>query len=217
MFRGGVFDILYLGIFAILSPALDPRFYHGLKQPPATLLAEIDCAVAHFHVLLLKFSWNYIVVLEGEPVVYTYVVNRMLAEFAAATVVFSKATAEANPEGAKHGMASSIVVGHVEDILQSSYPTVLHYYSCCMERGHSYFIWTGPNLQILPQLKAGAAIVCATSKGKMLDCPANSIYLVELDPTPPTPTVACWVVKCPVPLDSEGLAEEWPAKHEVNI
>ena len=87
------FDILYLGIFAILSPALDPHFYHGLKQPPATLLAEIDCAVAHFHVLLLKFSWNYIIVLEGEPVVYTYVVNRMLAEFAAATVVFSKAAA----------------------------------------------------------------------------------------------------------------------------
>ena len=144
------FDILYLGIFAILSPALDPHFYHGLKQPPATLLAEIDCAVAHFHALLLKFSWNYIVVLEEEPVVYNYIVNRMLVEFAAATVVFSKATAEANPEGAKCGMASSIVIGHVEDILQSSYPAALHYYSRCMERGHSYFIWTGPNLQILP-------------------------------------------------------------------
>ena len=150
--------------------------------------------------------------------VYTYIVNRMLVEFLAATVVFSKATAEANPEGAKRGMASSIVIRHVEDILQSSYPRVLHNYSCCVERGHSYFIWTGPNLQILPQSKAGAAIVCATSKGKMLDCPADSIYLVELDPTPPpTPTVACWVVKHPVPLDSEGLAEEWPAKCEINV
>ena len=150
--------------------------------------------------------------------VYTYVVNRMLAEFVAATIVFSKAAAEANPEGAKCGISSSIVIGHVEDILQSSYPAVLHYYSRCVEMGHSYFIWTGPNLQILPQSKAGAAIVCATSKGEMLDCPANSIYPVELDPTPPpTPTVACQVVKCPVPLDSEGLAEEWPAKREINV
>ena len=89
-------------------------------------------------------------IVQGEPVVYTYIINRMLAEFAAATVVFSKAAAEANPEGAKHGTASSIVVGHVEDILQSSYPAALHYYSRCMERGHSYFIWTSPNLQILP-------------------------------------------------------------------
>ena len=144
------FDIFIPWHIAILSPALDPCFCHGLKQPPATLLAEIDCAVAHFHALLLKFSWNYIVVLEGEPVVYTYVVNRMLAGFAAATIVFSKAAAEANPEGAKHGMASSIVVWRVEDILQSSYPAALHYYSRCVERGHSYFIWTGPNLQILP-------------------------------------------------------------------
>ena len=149
---------------------------------------------------------------------YTYIANRMLAEFAAATIVFSKAAAEANPEGAKRGMASSIVVGYVEDILQSSYPTVLHYYSRRMERGHSYFIWTGPNLQILPQSKAGAAIICTTSKGKMLDCPADSIYLVELDPTPPTTlTMACQVVKHPVPLDSEGLAEEWPTKHEINV
>ena len=150
--------------------------------------------------------------------VYTYIVNRMLVEFSAATVVFSKAAAEANPEGAKHGTASSIVIGRVEDILQSSYPAALHYYSCCMERGHSYFIWTGPNLQILPQLKARAAIVCATSKGKMLDCPADSIYLVELNPTPPpTPTMACQVVKHPIPLDSESLAEEWPAKHKINV
>ena len=150
------FDILYLGIFAILSPALDPRFYHGLKLL-ATLLAEIDCAIAHFHALLLNFSWNYIVILEVEPVVYTYVVNRMLAEFAAATIVFSKAVEEADPEDAKCGMASSIVAGHIEDILQSSYPTVLQDYS--LERGHYYFIWTGPNLQTLPQLKAGAAII----------------------------------------------------------
>ena len=212
------FDILYLGIFTILSPALDPHFYHGLKQTLATLLAEIDCAVAHFHVLLLKFSWNYIIILEGEPVVYTYVVSRMLAEFVAATIVFSKAAASANPEGAKHGKASSIVEGSVEVILQSSYPAVLHYYSHCVERGHSYFIWTGPNLQILPRSKARAAIICTTSKGEMLDCPADSIYLVELDPTPPpTPTVACRVVKHPVPLDSEGLAEEWPAKHKINV
>lgn len=88
------FDILYLGIFVILSPAFDSRFYLSIK-PPTTLIDEIAYAVRHFHSLLHVFSLRFLIILDGEAVSHFYVVDRMLAEFAAAAVVFAKATQEA--------------------------------------------------------------------------------------------------------------------------
>jgi hypothetical protein len=48
-------------------------------------------AVHHFRSILHRFSLKFFLLLEGEPVAPSYVVNRMLVEFAAATVVFSRA------------------------------------------------------------------------------------------------------------------------------
>jgi hypothetical protein len=39
-----LFDILYLGVFIILSPAFDRRFYHTAKPLP-TLIEEVAYAV----------------------------------------------------------------------------------------------------------------------------------------------------------------------------
>jgi hypothetical protein len=73
-------DVLYLGVFAILSPAFDEHFYYGQK-PAASLVQEIACVVAHFCSILAAFSQRYIILLEGVPVKHRYVFDRMLAEF----------------------------------------------------------------------------------------------------------------------------------------
>jgi hypothetical protein len=85
----GFFDVLYLRIFVTLSSAYDGRFYFGLKPPG--LVAEIVHAICHFRWLLHKFSLRFILLLEGEPVAHSYIVDRMIAEFAAATIVFARA------------------------------------------------------------------------------------------------------------------------------
>src|ERR1700678_2915321 len=82
------FDIILLGIFIILSPAFDRRFY---QNPSPALVKEAENAVSHFHSILHIFSQRFIILLDGEPVSHSYIVHQMLAEFAAAAVVFSQA------------------------------------------------------------------------------------------------------------------------------
>ena len=86
----GFFDILYLGVFIIFSAAFNSRFYSTTKPPP-TLVEELAYTEHQFHSLLHIFSQRFIVVLKGEPVAHSYVVDWMLGEFAAAVVVFAKA------------------------------------------------------------------------------------------------------------------------------
>lgn len=94
----GFFDVLYLGVFIILSAAFDPRIYEATK-PPHTLIEERAYAERHFHSLLQIFSQRFVVVLEGVPIAHSYIVDRMLGEFAAAVVVFSKALSEPSEAG----------------------------------------------------------------------------------------------------------------------
>ena len=85
------FDVLYLGIFIVLSPAFNAQFYNGLTPSP-THLKEAMYAVHHFYSLLHVFSQQYAIALEGEVVSHLYVVDRMMGEFAAASVVRVVAT-----------------------------------------------------------------------------------------------------------------------------
>jgi hypothetical protein len=203
-------DILYLGVFAILSPAFDVRFYHAQK-PARSLVVEITCAISHFRSILAAFSERYIILLEGVPMRSRYVFDRMLAEFAAATVVFAKAVDEKKGDRTGDGdevIKTSEFIANLEEILKTSYPTAFPYYSRCLERGHSYFIWTGPKLQIVPRSEDSASILPLVSMGEMLDHPTHSIYEVVLeDPElPATPIAADQVLKHPAPEDGDSPA-----------
>ena len=90
----GFLDVLYLGIFVILSSAFDSRFYASSKPPPV-ILDEIKCATSHFRALFHFFSSRFIILLEDELFAPSYVFDRMLGEFAAAAVVFSKGVQKA--------------------------------------------------------------------------------------------------------------------------
>jgi hypothetical protein len=186
------FDILYLGVFAILSTAFDGRFYLG-QTPSTSLFAEIAHAVGHFHALLHTFALRFIIVLGGAPVALSYVVDRLLAEFAAASVVFANAAEEAYGESCDDKSQSRVTPPmfrmQIEGILKESHPDVFFYYSRCLERRHSHFTWTGPDPQILPRSEDFLSIIPLATMGETLDHPAAPIYLVELD-SPPTATTA---------------------------
>jgi hypothetical protein len=68
------FDVLYLGIFLILSSAFDVRFYR-LSNAQESVLEEAASAVDHLHALLHFFSLRFIVQLGGDLVAHSYVVD----------------------------------------------------------------------------------------------------------------------------------------------
>jgi hypothetical protein len=182
----GFLDIIYLGIFVILSTAFDARFYLTTK-PPTTLIDEVAYAIRHFHSLLHVFSLRFLVLLDGETVAHSYVVDRMLAEFAAAAVVFSKDIQKVNndDEGGDETTFSTFTK-HIEGILQESFSKVVPYYSLCVDRCHKDFVWTGPWIQILPRSQEVMSVLSLTTRGELLDLPAHAIYVVDLDHAPHT-------------------------------
>ena len=211
----GFFDILYLGIFVILSPAFDDRFYDAQK-PPIALQEEISHAVCHFHSLLHIFSLRFIVLLEEEPVAHSYIVNRMLGEFAAAAVILAQDVDEndGDVEG-REGIASSAFVGLVETIIRRSYPNVFHYYSLCLDRRHKHFLWTGPEVQILPRSEELDLVIPTMTNGEMQDFPMHQIYEVDSDHKSGTSaTAVAHVGKRRDRGDSLNLGEKKPAKRQ---
>ena len=208
----GFFDVVYLGVFIILSTAFDANFYHGQK-PPAGLVGEIACAIAHFHSLIYAFSQRFIILLAGEPVKCRYVIDRLLAECAAATVVLAKAVEELTEDKDSHINASELTA-NLEGTLQSSYPRVFSYYSRCMELKHSDFTWTGPELTIINRNSASSLLLVAT-KGKKLDSPSQPIYTTDVTDThlPSTTSPNHQGEKQPVPANIESPAVK-PSKKQ---
>ena len=174
------FDIILLGIFIILSPAFDGRFY---QKPSPALVKEAENAVSHFHSILHIFSQRFIILLDGEPVSHSYIVHRMLAEFAAAAVVFSQAIHLAQERENNDEITFCLFIQQIEGILKGSYPTIFSYYSNCFGHGHKHFIWTGPALKILLRTEALNSLISTTTMGELLDLPSHPIYIPHLDTT----------------------------------
>jgi hypothetical protein len=167
----GFSNILYLGIFIILSPVLDRRI-HGKSFVVADLLAEHKDAVRHFNSLLQVFSQRFIIVLAGQPILHWYVVERKLAEFGAAIVVLSKTLSEY-----KYGSESWKIFEHVSCIIRSHYPSLLPYFVHCVDHSHKDFLWTGPDIQIIQHSPDSDSIMPILTLGELLDLPEHKIYL----------------------------------------
>jgi hypothetical protein len=178
------FDFLYLGVFVILSPAYDDRFYRGLNPPPR-VVNEVESAVWQFHALLHIFYRRFKVVLEGVIVSPSYVVDRMLGEFAAASVVFANAVYESEgldgDDDVEDRIPRSAFVGRIESILLASHPEVFPYYLRCLDCGHKDFSWTGPDVKIRPCSKGIASCTSLSTKGDFMDLPSHQIYTEDVD------------------------------------
>ena len=181
-------DVLYLGVFVILSTAYDDRSYHG-RTPSNHLLEEAAFAVRHFHSLLHTFSRRFIVVLEGDAVSVLYVVDRMLGEFAAASMVLARGIDEGQGDDgvddAEDRITSLALAEQIESILQKSHREVFPYYSRCLDRGHKDFLWTGPNIKILPRSDPPSSAIPLMTGGENVDLPSHQIYTEDVDVNPP--------------------------------
>lgn len=182
---------MYLGIFAILSPAFDRRFY---SKPSRTLIEEVAYAIRTFQSLIHVFSARFVVLLGGTPVAVSYLVDRILADFAAAAVVFARGVNRPLGEGNEIGgvpITFPRFLKTIHEILQDCSPQIIPFFTSRAE-SHKYFLWTGPQLEILPRTKDIAAIIDVTGPGELLDWPGCPIYQEELldDPSPsPEPGV----------------------------
>jgi hypothetical protein len=185
-FESGFLDIVYLGIFVILSPAFDRRFY---SKPPPSLVSEVAYAIRKFHSLIHNFSVRFVILLGGTPVAASYVVDRILVDFAAAAVVFARGVNRPLGEGNETG-GVKITFPHflkkIETILEDSSPDIMpFFYSRAV--AHKNFLWSGPSLQILPRTKHVLDIVEATANGEIVDWPGCPIYQEALDDSSPAP------------------------------
>jgi hypothetical protein len=190
------FDIVYFGIFIILSCTFNPLFY-DLTATPQALEDEIASAESHFLSVIHYFSNHHIAVLDLVTVDCWYIVKRMLAEFAAAAVVLSEAIAEfrggdmdvdidgLENKGNEADVVLSKVKVKVDDIISQSYPEVMDYYLYCVVTGHKHFVWTGPFSPYCPGQKP-AIPFCNSSplrvKNWTIQC---SLYLQCLMQLPP--------------------------------
>ena len=121
---------------------------------------------------------------------HSYVVDQMMGKFAAALVVLARGIEEEvriEELEAKNRATSAAVRESIEVILLQSHPEVIPYYSYSLDRGHKDFLWTGPNLLILPHSDDFTSIFSLTTKSKIIDLPSYQIYTKDLDPIPPIP------------------------------
>jgi len=181
-------DVLYLGIFVILSPAFDSRFYPFANVNP-TLKREWLNAIYEFRSLLHVFSLRFVTLLDGVPVAHSYIVERTFAEFAAAAVVLAKGIDDCNGdfEGDTKVFDDGITLwgftSQVGLVIGSYCPRILSYYTRSLGRGHKDFVWRGPHIEIFPRSDDTVHIITGTSVGEMLDHPAHPIYSIDVDTT----------------------------------
>jgi len=129
-----------------------------------------------FHSLLNVFSQRYVIVLEGEPIAHSYVVDRMLGEFAAAVVVFAMDISGSLDEEDEEPIPYASVAENIVNLLEYSYPSVFPYFLQCVDRGHKDFVWTGPELQIIERSESTTSIIPLLTVGELLDLPGHNIY-----------------------------------------
>jgi len=132
----------------------------------------------------------------------SYIMKRMLCEFAAAVAVFAKVIHDS-----QRGMAMDVdsddsdddeedkggnmishprLKVHLDGIIRESYPELMAYYQQCVATGHQHFVWTGPPVTIVPRSEALSSILpLLVLEGELVELPSCPIF--NLDSTTPAP------------------------------
>jgi hypothetical protein len=207
--EAGFLDIVYLGIFVTLSPAFDRRFY---TKPSPSLVDEQAYAASLFQSLLHLFAVRFVIFLKGTPVAVSYVVDRILAEFAAAAVVFGRGVGRRLGEGNEIGgftISFPRFLKKIEGIVEASSPDIAAFFSA-RAVAHKHFLWSGPSLEIVPRTEELLVTIHLTGTGEQLDWPGCPIYQEDLDDSSLTPPPA--IEKRDRSEDGMGTADEQPRK-----
>lgn len=174
----------------ILSPAFDRRFYFN---PSQHLVDEVAYAIRQFQSLLHVFSVRYLTVLEGEAVAASYILERILAEFAAASIVLGQSGDDPFGGADRHGevgISFAKFSSKIRHIVEDFCPDVIPFFSSRAEDGHQDFYWTGPRIDIFPRSEDIMLVLQMTRTGELMDFPKRSIYKVNVEDTAPIPATA---------------------------
>jgi len=183
-------DIIYLGIFVILSPAFDRRFYF---KPSPNLVNELTYAIQNFQSLFHVFSLRFMIFVGGQAVAASYIQHRMLAEFAAAAVVLARSFQGPFGEGDKdgeRGISLNRFQRMVEGIILDSCVDLMPFFASRTDNDHNDFLWSGPTITIIPRSKDVISVLKIAGTGELLDIPGCTIYETAIDdalcgPNPP--------------------------------
>jgi hypothetical protein len=158
-------------------------------------------------------------------VAFSYVVDRMLAEFAAAAVNLSRAIDEPNMEGAgddgddeSEGVSMSKFAGNIERIIKQSHSKLFPYYSSCLVSQHKHFTWTGPELIILHRSPDISTVFLLMTVGEEFDLLSHEIYSTKSAREPfLLPDILPLVGKHREQADHRNPSEEPPRKRKRKI
>ena len=133
------------------------------------------------------------------------VVDQLLGESAAAAVTFAMAISNSMDDNENPAVYSSFTE-KIHTILQSFYPSIFPYFLECVDCHHKHFLWTGPDLQIIPHLDS---IMPLLTMGKLLDLPGHPIYAgtTTTEMPSPIPMAICHppTEKCHLPGDVSDI------------
>ena len=123
---------------------------------------------------------------------HLYVVDRLMGKFAAASVTLPK------------GIDEEV---RIEDLEADDRAT-----SATVRERIEDFLWTGPNVLILPCSDDFASIFSLTAMGEILDLPSYQIYREDLEPIPAPQDDVAAIRKKHVQGGSPNLGDEQAKK-----
>jgi hypothetical protein len=100
----------------------------------------------------------------------------MLDEFAATLMALANAISDGLDDGGGNACHYSLVGIRIFVIINLSYLSIIPYYHECWDRVHKDFIWTGPDLQVVPCSQSLHAIIQLLTMGELLELPGEPIY-----------------------------------------
>ena len=161
-------------------------------------------------------------------------------EFAAATVVFARANEKSRYEGDccdeiggdggdggedgnggnedgndtdNDGITNGEIETQVVALLQGSHKKLFPYYMHCVDQHHKHFLWTGPELQIVPRTPDITPTIIHTSTGEALDLPSHPIDHFDADLSPTTNNKEAPIIKCRGPGKGFDFDDKYDAHH----
>jgi hypothetical protein len=91
-------------------------------------------------------------------------------------MALANAVSDSLDNGDNNSCHYSLVGIRIFVIINLSYPSIIPYYHECRDRVHKDFIWTGPDLQVVPHSQSLHAIIPLLTMGELLELPGKPIY-----------------------------------------
>lgn len=174
----GILDIIALGNLLEFSVALSQQHYAGLLGPEA--IAEQNAARWRYRVLMNWFGSKYATLIGDEWIHPSYLVNRLLVEFAAALVVYKRAMVNGAPEVKICDPSSfqDAIAAHLE----TDHPSLVPVWEELITQTEGLFYWSGPAIKIRERTAEFKLFLRLSPDGELSQLANRPIYVSKGPP-----------------------------------